>query len=196
MTFDAIVLAGGRASRMGGIDKTLLQIGGTTLLEMAIGSAAGARQLVVVGPDTLPVPPPARRVQEDPPFGGPAAAIAAGLNVLRHNGDPAPWTLVLAADQPAVTDLVAALFGAPGHPAAEISAGVDVLMAVDPAGRRQPLAALYATGPLLAAVDRAEKLTGMAVHRLIAQLSVLEIPHTAAGDVDTWADATRWGVQR
>lgn len=200
MTFDAIVLAGGRASRMGGIDKPMLRIGGKSLLELAIGAAAGARQLVVVGPDTLPVPAPALRVQEDPPFGGPAAAIAAGLNMLRHNGDPAPWTLVLAADQPAVAELVAVLVGVPVAAAPDNPAGTDALIPVDATGRRQLLAARYATGPLRAAVDRAVRatgLTGLSVQRLIVELAVVEIPlsDAAAGDVDTWADATRWGVE-
>lgn len=200
MTFDAIVLAGGRASRMGGIDKPLLRIDGTSLLARAIAAVAAARQVVVVGPDTLPVPAPAQRVQEDPPYGGPAAAIAAGLNVLRHNDDPPPWTLVLAADQPAVAELVAMLVAVPIAAAPDSPAGTDALIPVDASGRRQLLAARYATEPLRAAVDRAVRvtgLTGLSVQRLIAGLAVVEIPlpDAAAGDVDTWADATRWGVE-
>ena len=47
-TFDAVILAGGRASRLGGIDKTALVAKGSTLLERAVQAAAGAEKIVVV----------------------------------------------------------------------------------------------------------------------------------------------------
>ncbi|WP_204250989.1 NTP transferase domain-containing protein, partial [Saezia sanguinis] len=46
---DVIVLAGGRASRMGGVDKPGLVVGGRSMLETAL-AAAGAGRTVVVGP--------------------------------------------------------------------------------------------------------------------------------------------------
>ena len=45
-----MVLAGGAARRMGGVDKTALQIGGRTLLDRTLSAVATADPLVVVGP--------------------------------------------------------------------------------------------------------------------------------------------------
>ena len=78
----AILLAGGRGSRMGGVHKPLLEVGGTTLLDAAIAAARdGGLRTDRRGRR------PSRRcahdgstwVREDPPFGGPAAAILAAL---------------------------------------------------------------------------------------------------------------------
>ena len=77
-TLGAILLAGGRGSRMGGVSKPLLEVGGMTLLDAALRAArdVGADPIIVVGP-----PDDAHAgltwVREDPPFGGPAAAIMA-----------------------------------------------------------------------------------------------------------------------
>ncbi|MDQ6658714.1 MAG: NTP transferase domain-containing protein [Actinomycetota bacterium] len=173
MVFDAIVLAGGRATRMGGIGKPLLRVAGVTLLDMALGAAAGARSLVVVGPADLPVPERVQLVREDPPFGGPAAALAEGLKPLRRN-EPAPWVLVLAADQPAAGLVVPALLAAGDTPLPS-----DAVIAVDRAGRRQLLMALYRSTALATAVGTAERsaagISGLPMHRLVAGLSVVEI---------------------
>jgi len=200
MTFDAILPAGGRARRMGGVAKPLLRVAGVSLLQRALLAARAARHIVVVGPDDLPVPPGAHRVREDPPFGGPAAAVAAGLDVLQQLGDPARWLLVLAADQPAAELLVPPLLAAAGPAAGP--AGVQALIGTDARGRWQLLTALYATGPLSAAVRRLRKRpAGLACtpfRELVAGLVVQEVPppRAAAGDIDTWADATRWGATR
>ena len=44
-----IVLAGGRGSRLGGVDKPALTVAGTALIERALAALAGVRT-VVVGP--------------------------------------------------------------------------------------------------------------------------------------------------
>ena len=53
----AILLAGGRGSRMGGVHKPLLEIGGTTLLDAAIAAArdAGCDPIVAVGDSAIAV---------------------------------------------------------------------------------------------------------------------------------------------
>ncbi len=198
MCVDAILPAGGRASRMGGVNKPLLQVDGISLLQRALLAARPARRVVVVGPADLPVPRGTHRVREDPPFGGPAAAVAAGLDLLRQLGDPAPWLLVLAADQPAAELLVPPLLAAAGGLAD--GSEVQALIGIDSGGRRQLLTAMYATGPLAAAVRRElpDGLAGMPFRELIAGLAVRDVPlpPAAAGDIDTWADATRWGATR
>ncbi len=94
--YDAVLLAGGRAARLGGIDKTALRARGTTLLDHAVAAAASAVRVVVVGPrDADALPPRVVRAREDPPFAGPVAAIAAGLEAVSVH---APLTLVLACD--------------------------------------------------------------------------------------------------
>ena len=74
----AIVLAGGRASRVGGVDKTAFTIGERTLLDRALDATNGCLAVTVVGAER-PTARPMTWVREDPPFGGPAAAIVAGL---------------------------------------------------------------------------------------------------------------------
>lgn len=53
-TWDAVILAGGRASRLGGIDKTALEWRGTPLVGHAIAAAAEAARVCVVGPSGTP----------------------------------------------------------------------------------------------------------------------------------------------
>jgi len=102
----AIVLAGGRASRLGGADKPGLVVGGRTLLATAVGAAtgAGAGHVVVVGPARTGLAAGARAtgsscrvvfVREHPPGTGPVAALRRGLA-----GIGAPVVAVLAADMP------------------------------------------------------------------------------------------------
>jgi molybdopterin-guanine dinucleotide biosynthesis protein A len=94
--FDAVVLAGGRSARMGA-DKPGLLVGGRPMLGtvLAAARAAGAAQLIVVGP-ARPLPlAPVRQVQEDPPGAGPVPALRRGLAEVT-----APAVAVLAADLP------------------------------------------------------------------------------------------------
>ena len=124
MEFDAIILAGGKSSRLGGVPKSRLIYDGATLLERSLRAAGAAGRTVVVGPDPGDLPDGILSCREDPPFAGPAAAIAAGLGALaadhasRHEaGAPAPFILVLACDMPrsaaAVRTLVEALADSP-----------------------------------------------------------------------------------
>lgn len=122
--FDGLVLAGGRARRLGGSDKTALAVGGRRMLDTAVAALSGAGRVVVVGPG--------HDVVEDPPGGGPVAAVAAGLARVT-----APVVAVLAADLPFVTAEVVARLVA-SAPAA----------AVDDDGRLQPLLAAYETAAL------------------------------------------------
>ena len=124
-----IILAGGRATRLGGADKPGLTVGGRSLLDavLAAGTEAGARQAVIVGPSRpgvgrLPGGPPVRFVREEPPGAGPVPALRRGLDELGHPADPgdpaaAPWLAVLAADLPFLraAHLRALLAAAAGH---------------------------------------------------------------------------------
>ncbi len=93
--FDAVVLAGGVARRMGGADKPGLEVGGASLLERVAAAASEADTVIVVGPERSA--PAARYVREDPPGSGPLPALRAGLAEVQ-----APWFALLAGDLPFV----------------------------------------------------------------------------------------------
>lgn len=100
--FDAIVLAGGRARRLSGADKPAASVGGRRLLDIALDAVADAHTVVVVGPERR-LPPQVLAAREDPPYAGPAAAIAAGLAALESAGRTDAPVVVLASDLPEVT---------------------------------------------------------------------------------------------
>jgi molybdenum cofactor guanylyltransferase len=177
----ALVLAGGRSSRLGGADKTRLDVGGRTLLEHALAAVAGAGLTVVVGPRQDLDRAEVRWVREDPPGGGPVAALAAGLAAVDRDH---PTAVLLAADQPGVTvatvrRLRAALAASPGASGA---------LLVDAGGRRQWLAGAWRVAALRAALPAEPH--GAALRRVLGALHTVEVPARAgeADDVDTADD--------
>ncbi|HEY0716696.1 MAG TPA: NTP transferase domain-containing protein [Streptosporangiaceae bacterium] len=96
--FGAVILAGGRATRLGGVDKPGLEVGGRTLLAAVVAAVqdAGAGRTVVVGPERPRMP--VRFVREEPAGAGPFAALRRGLAELPPDG--ASRVAVLAADLP------------------------------------------------------------------------------------------------
>lgn len=84
--FDAIVLAGGRALRLG-TSKPQLVVAGARLLDHVLTATRDARATVVVGPDEL-ASEAYVLTREDPPFGGPVAGTAAGLAALPDGAAP------------------------------------------------------------------------------------------------------------
>lgn len=184
--FDAIVLAGGRGSRLGGLRKPELALDGRRLLDRALAAASEARRVVVVGDAEAPAGVPHTR--EDPPYGGPVAALAAGIDYL---DDHAPWTLVLASDLPEAESAVARLLQAVP------TAADDGVCLTGEDGRLQWLLGYYRTDALRARLaDRGDPpLTAM--HRLLAPLRLRGVatePGLTA-DIDTPDDAGRWGIE-
>lgn len=199
---DAVVLAGGRATRLGGVPKPTVVLDGATLLDRAFAATRDAGRTVVVGPD--PALPPGREVlvaREDPPFGGPVAGLDAGLRALdRASGYLVPpWVLVLAVDVPRAGDAVPLLRAAVAGPGSD--AAIDGAYLVRD-GHAQWLVGLYRRDALrraldgLAATGGAVGLTGVPVRRLVAELSCVEVPDDDAvsADVDTWDDLRRLTV--
>lgn len=174
--YDAIVLAGGTARRLGGIDKPALEIGGRTLLDRALDAVADAARIVAVGPPRLT----ARDVtwcREEPVGGGPVAAIGAGLAQTS-----APVVLVLAADLPWIAPAVPLLRAAlPAN-------GVALL--VDPSGRVNHLAAAWRRDSLVAALAAVGDPHGAAVRSLVASGPQVLVPDIGGWgrDCDTWDD--------
>ncbi len=179
----AVVLTGGTAARLDGADKASLEVDGVTLLERALHAVMAAVDVVVVG-EQVPTSRPVTFTREDPPHGGPAAGLLAGLDRLRPGLD---LVCALAVDMPRVeAGTVARLtWAVEGDPE------VDAACLVDDAGRRQPLAAVYRIAALQAARPTArEDEHGLAMHRLVGGLRVAEVPAIGgeARDVDTWED--------
>lgn len=187
----AVVLTGGAGLRLGGVDKATLRIGGRTLLERALTVTALAEEVVVVG-EQLPTSREVLWTREDPPGGGPAAGLLAGVDALGVRPD---LVCVLAVDMPGVSPstfdrLVAAV---------QADRDADAAVVVDETGRQQMLAGTYRHGALSRARpgERARE-AGLSMRSLIAGLRILEVPAVAdeARDVDTRADLDAFGGQQ
>lgn len=204
---DILILAGGEARRLGGADKPMVEIGGRTLLDRVVEACAEAvhyapqygataadlasasahdsvirDSVIVVGP-SRPIRRPVQWVREDPPGGGPVAALAAGLAACG-----APYVGVFAADLPflnaaTVHSLWTALADSPEH---------DGAIAVDEDGREQWLTAVYRRDALLTrlAEQGPDGVRGLPLRRLVKDLRLLRITPTGQSvlDCDTWED--------
>ncbi|GFE15387.1 molybdenum cofactor guanylyltransferase [Streptomyces glebosus] len=192
---DLVVPAGGAARRLGGADKPALPVGGRPLLDRVLAACPDAATTVVVGP-----PRPTNRAVvhalEDPPGGGPLAALDAGL---RHT--TAPTVLVLSADLPFLTAAtVRALLAAATRTTDAAGPGgspapPDGALLRDASGRDQPLVAAYRAEPLRRALTRIRaahgSLAGLPLRALLAELVLERVPEptaTASFDCDTWED--------
>ena len=182
MIVDALILAGGRSSRLGHSEKQRLQIAGETLLRGAVAAArrSGARRVVVVGDDHVDG---ARTVREHPAFAGPVAAIAEGRRVLPGDADA---VLVIACDMPGVGSALAPLLaGFSG----------DGTIALD-RGRRQHLTIAVRLEALDAAITRLPSVVDASMRELLGNLELVEVvvPEGSTDDIDTWDDAARFGA--
>ncbi|MBB5954177.1 molybdopterin-guanine dinucleotide biosynthesis protein A [Saccharothrix tamanrassetensis] len=169
-----MILAGGRGSRLGGVDKASVEVAGRTLLEHALGAVRGAGRVVVVGPakDVAGVV----WAREEPPGGGPVAGVAAGLAHVA-----ARRVVVLAVDQPGVTSsTVERLLGV---------GGAAVL--VDDEGRPQWLAGVWETDELRAAMPVEPR--GASMRSVLGPLRPAEVAALPgeAWDVDAPGDLAR-----
>jgi molybdopterin-guanine dinucleotide biosynthesis protein A len=191
---DGVVLTGGKSSRLSGTPKSGLLLHGRTLLEHSLDALSICRHIVVVGtvPPGVELPRRIQLTRETPLFGGPAAGVAAGAAVLasmtHHHSDV---TVVLACDMPGVSNAVPLLLAA----LAELT-GADGVIAVDSTGTRQPLVAAYRTDSLRRAIAAQSTVDGLAMHTLLASLDLapVEVPDRFVDDIDTWADAARFGI--
>ncbi|MEU5261016.1 molybdenum cofactor guanylyltransferase [Amycolatopsis sp. NPDC021455] len=179
MRYAGIVVAGGSARRLSGVDKPALSVGGKPLLTRAIHALEGAERVIAVGP---------RRpgfdvvwTREAVPGSGPVAALAAGLVFVP---DDVEAVAVLAADLPGVrkstVDRLVSAIG-PG----------DGAVLVDAAGRRQWLLGAWRVAALLAALP--EQVENASVRRVLGGLAVTEVPaeRGEADDIDTPEDLER-----
>ncbi len=178
--FDAIVLAGGRATRLGGIDKSALLLSGQRLVDRVVAAArgAGARRVVVVGPDSSGTLADAV-VREEPEFAGPLAAIAAGLGEVRSG-----WTMVLACDLQHPVQLASAV--ASGFTQESLAGDGVVLQDAD--GRTQWLAGIYSSQRLRQlCTSLGADIINAPVRRVLGELKLERLPvdNETSSDIDT-----------
>ncbi|WP_028660153.1 molybdenum cofactor guanylyltransferase [Nocardioides insulae] len=190
-SWSAIVLSGGRGERLGGVAKAEVEFEGRTLLDRALDAVTGAGEVVVVG-DTPPTSTPVLSTREDPPYGGPVAGLAAGLETLAR---PSAYVVILAVDMPRITRATVARLLAAAEPAEPVEADApDGAILTDPEGRRQ-LALAVRTDRLRAVLPAPEERHGLPLRRFLAPLGLVEIAGRGQEyrDIDTWADLRSLG---
>ena len=174
--FDAVILAGGPSRRLGGADKAMIRIHGNSMLDRVLAACQDADRRIVVGPRRLGVA--AIWCREEPPGGGPVAALAAGLAQVR-----APRLALLACDLPHATrDTVRRLLAA--------MSGEGAIL-VDTAGRDQPLLGTYRVDSLVQTLSTlGPPYAGIPLRTLVARLDLARVPDLtgASRDCDTWED--------
>jgi molybdopterin-guanine dinucleotide biosynthesis protein A len=176
--FDALILAGGRGSRMGPPAKPLHKLAGWPMLDHVVLACSAANRQIVVGPSRIGIGEPLF-CREQPAGSGPVAAISAGL---RHVTQPV--VLVLAADLPFIA-------GALGPLRALLASGsAEAAALVEPTGRVNHLAAAWRTAALYAALDRLGEPAGRPVRALYDSVEVGYLPDFDAfgADCDTPVD--------
>jgi molybdopterin-guanine dinucleotide biosynthesis protein A len=171
--YTAVVLAGGRAARLGGQAKPQLEVGGRPMLAIVLAAVADAERRVLVGP-RQPAPDDVVQVREHPPGGGPVSALRAGLAAVATD-----VTVLLAADLPFLTapvvqELRGRLTG-------------DGVLVVDDTGRDQYLLGVWRTAALRIAVAGASAPTSL--RRVFSPLAVRRFhPEVAHGAPPPWLD--------
>ena len=176
--FDAVILAGGAARRLGGADKPGLEVGGRPLLDRVLSAVGDADRVVVVGPRRT-TERPVTWTREDPIGGGPVAALAAGMGEVT-----ADRVVVLAGDLPFLTAAHVARLLALVDP--------DGALAVDDNGRDQLLLGAWKTAALRAALPEvtAGARLGAVVEGLDAVRVLFEGTPAPWFDCDTEDDLT------
>ncbi|WP_420034490.1 NTP transferase domain-containing protein [Streptomyces sp. cg28] len=189
--YDAVVLAGGAARRLGGADKPGVRVGGRALLDRVLAACAGARDTVVVA-TPRPTARPVRWAREEPPGGGPLAALGAGVRALASTAQTGPDTVVaLSADLPFLEPRTVRLLL--DTLAAQDAEGA---LLTDADGRDQPLVAAYRVAPLRRTLDALTRehgaLTGLPLRLLTRDLRLARrtdpVDPAASFDCDTWDD--------
>lgn len=211
----AVVVAGGASRRLNHVPKASLSDGTSTLLDCALEAVAPASPRVVVGPESLPLPPEVLRTRENPPFSGPAAAIHAGLECIaaacERSQTPVPnWCLILGVDTPRIAPAVQQLIAAAQNaeraavfsPAdSEATAGSESSEGSEASagfwgvaeGIYQPLVGIYRFEAIRSVFSTGT--TDASVRSFLRRLNPVAVQMSAAdtADVDTWEQAQTLG---
>ena len=179
---DSIVVAGGKASRMGGLDKAMLPLGlsGHALLADVIRSCPG--KVFVVGyPRNLD----ARSsdlttwVPDLNPGGGPAAGIWSGLENVTSE-----YVVISAADQTLNAETVNTLV--------QVASGNDGAWAIRSDGSGQPLCACVRTEKLRELLEPTQGVNQSPLRLLSSLIMVgVNVNPDQVVDFDTWQDVAK-----
>lgn len=188
-------MAGGSGARLGLVDKPALRLGPRSLLDIALAAVAPAHTVVVGPPRELDAE--VSQTREEPPGGGPAAAVVAGVEYLAAHGrspgpaDPA-LVVVLAADLPGIDRSSVDLLTA-----AVLDRKLSGAVLLDPTGRSQYLAGVWRLTHLLGRCRSRPSWHGGRLSDLLAPLIGERLPvgRQASADLDTATDALEWGVE-
>jgi molybdopterin-guanine dinucleotide biosynthesis protein A len=177
-SFCAVILAGGQAARLDGVDKASVEIDGRTMLAHSLDVVMDAAEVVVVG-EPVHTERPVTFTLENPRYGGPVAALLTGCDALLRT---TPTVAVLAVDMPRLSPHTIRRL----HDAAD---GHDGAVLVDPSGRRQ-LAFVVDRDRLGQVRPDHEAQHGMSIRALLEDLDLAEVGATGDEhrDVDTWRD--------
>ncbi len=204
----AVILAGGRATRLGGRDKPMLAVAGVPMLDRVLAALAGADLRIVVGPPRSGLPAGVLTTREEPPGAGPAAALAAALNLIPPSppsvrpqpsplsGPPAPSELVTPSAPPAPS--------APHAPSATPAPTAPFLRSSPsppsaPVAPHSPPAPGVSQAPSVPVAPHSPPAPGMS-HAPAASRSALvglfaaDLPHLTAEAVSVLVDAVVGGV--
>jgi len=178
----AVILTGGSAVRLSGADKASIELGGLTLLEHALGAMLDVDEVVVVG-DPVPTTRPVTFVREDPPGGGPAAGLLAGLRCFARRPEV---VVALAVDMPLVTSSTVRRL----VEAVRAHDDVDGAALIDDSRKVQFLCAAYRLAGLERVRPPYEEEHGLSMRALVGGLRLEHVPAFGpeARDVDTWDD--------
>lgn len=178
---DSIVVAGGKATRMGGLDKAMFPLGlsGKTLLEDIIESCPG--KVFVVG-NPREIENDAADVTWVPdlnPGGGPAAGLWSGLTSVTSE-----YVFISAADQTLSPETVGKLIQA--------ASGNDGAWAIRSDGKGQPLCACVRTD-LLRELILPTQGVNQSPLRLLSTLKMVgvNVNPDQVVDFDSWQDVAR-----
>lgn len=177
--FDAVILAGGRGTRLGGVDKANVTLGSATMLDRILMAVVDASRVVCVGPER----PAGDRVvwtREEPPGGGPVAALAAGLELVET-----PVVVALAVDLPFVSGAVVLRL-------VDLCDAANAAVVTDADAVPQPLLAAYRVAPLRDALGGLPSVAGASMMQVLESLDVVTLSDPdAARDCDTPEDLER-----
>jgi molybdenum cofactor guanylyltransferase len=188
--WSAAILAGGRARRLGGQDKSALIVDGVRLLDRQIAAVCPLTDTILLVGYPGPAPASSVVVPDHRPGTGPLGAISTALSIA-----PTERVLILAADLPFLTTAFLEFL-------ARADENADAVVPVSER-RWQPLCAMYhrRVAPLLdAAIDRGE----LAVHAAVARLNPTLIAddrlapfdpeHRLFANINTPEDLGHWRV--
>jgi molybdopterin-guanine dinucleotide biosynthesis protein A len=182
MTSDvsAMILTGGASSRFGS-DKSQVILGSRSLIENLLTGLPPEIEIVIVGPKIQDTSRSVQYAREDPPGGGPVAAIHAGLDLINSE-----FVAIIATDMPFAHQIWEVLIS-------NLPRSEDATIPLDSEGVRQTLCALYRADSLRRAFAEIGEVHGQSMRNVTRLLSVKELQVEPAlqrtlHDIDTPAD--------